>query len=60
MLYEVITVVFGVMRDKDYRAMLDLLSPVSRMFYPVRPDIDRSRDPMDMVDYLHQSSYNFV
>jgi len=48
-------VVFGVMRDKDYRAMLDLLSPVSRMFYPVRPDIDRSRDPMDMVDYLHQS-----
>ncbi len=44
-------IVFGVMSDKEYRVMLDLLAPLSRMFIFVRPDVARARDPVDLLNY---------
>jgi dihydrofolate synthase/folylpolyglutamate synthase len=48
-------VVFGVVREKEYRPMIDLLRPVARMFYFVRSKSDRSRDPRDLLVYAHDN-----
>lgn len=48
-------VVIGVVREKDFRPMIDLLRPVARMFYVVRAGTPRSRDPRDLVDYAHST-----
>jgi dihydrofolate synthase/folylpolyglutamate synthase len=47
------TVVFGAVREKDYRRMIDLLAPVARMFCFVRARSDRSRDPRDLLEHAH-------
>jgi len=47
-------IVFGVMIDKDYRAMIDLLRPHCRMFTFVAPASDRTRDAAELVDYAHR------
>jgi len=46
-------IVFGVMKDKDFRLMINLLAPISRMFYIVTPSADRSRDHFDVLKYIH-------
>ncbi len=45
--------VFGVMMDKEYRAMIESLGPLARMLYFVRAGTDRSRDTRDLVGYAH-------
>ena len=54
-------VLFGVMRDKDYRSMLNLLQPVSRLTIAVRPSILRALENDCIVSVLHkmhQRAYN--
>ncbi len=46
-------IVFGVMKDKEFGPMLDLLRPLARMFYFVRAATPRSRDPRELSDYCH-------
>lgn len=48
-------VVFGVVREKEFRPMIDLLRPVARMVYFVRAESDRSRDPRDLLAYAHDN-----
>jgi dihydrofolate synthase/folylpolyglutamate synthase len=47
------SIVFGVVREKEYRRMIDLLGPVARMFYFVRADSARSRDPRELIIHAH-------
>jgi dihydrofolate synthase/folylpolyglutamate synthase len=49
------SVVFGVVREKEYRPMIDLLRPFARMFYFVRAESDRSRDPGDLLAYARST-----
>jgi len=48
-------IVFGAMRDKDYRTMIDLLGPIARMFYFVRPMTERAGNPRELTDYAHSN-----
>jgi dihydrofolate synthase/folylpolyglutamate synthase len=44
--------VFGVMKDKDFRGMLDELRPVIDMTILTRPQIDRAALPQDLAPFV--------
>lgn len=41
--------IFGVMRDKDYREMIDYLRPLSRLFIIVKPSTQRAVSGLELV-----------
>lgn len=43
--FEKLRVLMGVMREKDHRRMIALLSPLTHEFVFCRPGMDRSQDP---------------
>ena len=45
--------VFGVMRDKDYRSMIGVLAPFSRLAIAVRPDGDRALESGTILEGFH-------
>ena len=46
--------VFGVLKDKDHRRMLDYLLPLARLIIAVRPDTQRALGAMKIVDGVHE------
>jgi dihydrofolate synthase/folylpolyglutamate synthase len=46
-------IVFGVMKDKDYRGMLQVLCKHSRMIIGVRPDTPRALRSHEIIKFLH-------
>ena len=44
-------VVFGVLRDKDYHAMIDSLAPRARMLIGVKPQTERALETAKIVEY---------
>jgi folylpolyglutamate synthase/dihydropteroate synthase len=49
-----LVVVFGVMKDKDYRAMVAGLSRVSGILIPVAPEGERALSARKLFDYVRQ------
>ena len=47
--------VFGAMRDKDYRSMIDVLAPSSRMAIAVRAGLDRSLETRPIMEGFHSA-----
>ncbi|MCL2522715.1 MAG: bifunctional folylpolyglutamate synthase/dihydrofolate synthase [Erysipelotrichales bacterium] len=40
-----ITFVFGVLKDKQYRKMIELFAPIAKSIYAVKPESERALDP---------------
>ncbi len=47
-------IVFGVMKDKEYGAMLGTISPYARLVVAVRPHIERALPSGEIVEFLHK------
>ena len=48
-----ITFIFGVMADKNYREMLEVILPMSRCFYCVVPDNKRALDSLSLAKVIN-------
>jgi dihydrofolate synthase/folylpolyglutamate synthase len=47
-------VVFGVMKDKDYRTMIEEIAPITRFTVAVRPQLDRALDCPSIASEFHR------
>jgi dihydrofolate synthase/folylpolyglutamate synthase len=52
--YRRLTVIFGVLEDKDYRTMLRRLSPLSDNLFLTRPESDRAVSPLMLLPVARQ------
>ncbi len=50
------TIMFGVMKDKDYKAMIRELIPLTRLAVIVHPETERARDIQSIAGEFHQNS----
>ncbi len=50
-------IVFGVMRDKDYDSMIEVLSSIAEQFYISAPKSERACDPQDLTNRVRSRSY---
>lgn len=46
--------IMGVLADKDYRSMIELLQPLAERFYTVTPDSPRALSARDLAEQLEQ------
>lgn len=56
--YDKLILLFGVLRDKDYRAMLNLIAPLCSRIILTEPEISRALDPKEIEVLPETRSWN--
>ncbi|MCL2753553.1 MAG: bifunctional folylpolyglutamate synthase/dihydrofolate synthase [Defluviitaleaceae bacterium] len=55
-----VTFIFGVLADKDYKRMTEVLMPLAKQFFTVTPDSERALPASELAAYISTQNTNVV